>query len=134
MSDIDFSMYEIEKPEVYAHKCPECGTLYYPVPMICRNCHTRRDPSGVFYSSWEREPLGGKKGKLLTWTRVFNLPTGYSERYLMFGIVELENGLRATGHLRTENPKIGMKVVAKVGVVREKVGEDVYGFLFEAVD
>jgi uncharacterized OB-fold protein len=131
MDDIDFKVYKIGKPEVYAHKCPECGTLYYPVPMICRHCSARRDPSGVFYSSWEKVPLSGLKGKLLTWTRVYALPVGFNDRYLLFGIVELENGLRASGRLLFEDPKIGMKVVAKAGIVREKVGQDVFGFMFD---
>ena len=99
--------------------------------MICRKCSARRDPSGVIYSSWEKVPLSGLKGKLLTWTRVYNLPTGYDEPYLMFGIVELENGLRASGRLIIEEPQSGMEVVAKVGLVREKVDEDVVGFLFD---
>jgi hypothetical protein len=45
--------------------------------------------------------------------------------------VEFENGLRASGRLLVEDPKIGMKLVSKVGVVREKIGEDVYGFMFD---
>ena len=114
-----------------SYKCPECGTLYHPVPMICRKCSTRRDPSGVLFSSWEKVPLGGLKGKLLTWTPVYNLPAGFSEPYLMFGIVELENVLRASGRLIMKEPEIGMEVVARVGIVREKVGEDVCGFMFD---
>jgi uncharacterized OB-fold protein len=129
---IDFKQYKVEKPEVYAHKCPECGTLYYPVPMLCRDCSARRDPSAVFFSSWEKVPLSGTRGKLLTWTRLFNLPAGYSERYLLFGLVKLENGLKASGRLLVEQPRIGMEVVAKAGIVREKIGQDVVGFFFDA--
>jgi uncharacterized OB-fold protein len=33
---IDFNMYKPKKNEVYAYKCPECGTLDYPAPMICK--------------------------------------------------------------------------------------------------
>ena len=83
------------------------------------------------FSAWDKVPLSGLKGKLLTWTRLYALPTGYTDRYLLFGIIELENGLRASGRLIMEEPEIGMEVVAKVGVVREKIGEDVYGFLFD---
>jgi hypothetical protein len=46
--------------------------------------------------------------------------------------VELENGLKASGRLLIEHPKIGMEVVAKAGIVREKVGKDVIGFMFDA--
>jgi uncharacterized OB-fold protein len=128
---IDFNIYKPAPAEVYAHRCPKCKTLYYPVPMICSKCHNRRDPSGVLFSAWDKVPLSGLKGKLLTWTRLYALPTGYTDRYLLFGIVELKNGLRASGRLLTQEPEIGMEVVAKVGIVREKIGEDVYGFMFD---
>jgi uncharacterized OB-fold protein len=129
-SAVDFSKYKPQKPEVYASKCPECGTLHYPAPMICKDCHARRDPAGVLFPSWDKVPLGGKC-TLLSWTRLYALPEGFEERYLLFGIVEFENGLRASGRLLVEDPKIGMKLVSKVGVVREKIGEDVYGFMFD---
>ncbi|RKY02018.1 MAG: DNA-binding protein [Spirochaetes bacterium] len=128
---IDFSVYYPREKDVFARKCPGCGTLYYPAPMVCKKCHSRRDPSGAFFSEWEKVSLGGLKGKLLTWTKLYNLPKGFNQRYLLFGIVELENGLRATGRLSVEHPKTGMDVVARVGLVREKIDEDVYGFIFE---
>jgi len=130
---IDFNMYKPKKNEVYAYKCPECGTLDYPAPMICRKCGARRDPSGVYFSSWEKIPLKGKC-KLLTWSRVYALPEGFLEKYLIFGIVEFENGLRASGRLLVDKPQIGMDLVAKVGLVREKVDEDVLGFMFDKED
>lgn len=129
---IDFSVYGPVKPAVYACKCPECGTLYYPAPMICRKCSNRRDPSGVFFSAWEKVPIEGPC-KLITWTRVYNLPTGFTQQYLIFGMVEFAGGLRACGHLLVEDPKTGMELQTRVDVVREKVGEDVYGLMFEEV-
>jgi hypothetical protein len=126
---IEFSVYAPPEPKVYAYKCPECGTLHYPAPMICKNCSARRDPSNVFFSSWEQVPLGGKC-KLLTWTRLYSLPVGYMKKYLLFGIVEFPNGLRASGQLAVEEPKIGMQLEAKAGLVREKLNEDAYGFIF----
>lgn len=128
---IDVSVYRQAKREVYARKCPECGTLHYPVPMLCRNCGARRDPSGVLFSKWEKVGLSGQKCKLLTWTRLFALPVGFTDRYLLFGIVELENGLRASGRLLVDEPRIGMELVANVGLVREKINQDVYGFMFD---
>jgi uncharacterized OB-fold protein len=127
---VDFGKYKPEQPQVFAYKCPECGTLHYPAPMICKDCHARRDPSGVLFPSWDKVALGGRC-TLLTWTRVYNLPEGFEDRYLLFGIVEFENGLRASGRLLVEDPKTGMELVSKAGVVREKVGEDVYGFMFD---
>jgi len=131
---IDFTVYKPVEKEVFAYACPQCGTLYYPVPMICRKCHNRRDPSGVLFDTWDKVPLGGLRGTLLTWTRLYALPSGFSERFLLFGIVELENGLRASGRLLVENPEIGMEIVAQVGLIREKVGRDVYGFMFASPD
>ena len=127
---VNFDNYKPPKPEVYAYKCPECGTLHYPVPMICSHCSNRRDPSGVLFSVWDRVPLKGGC-TLLSWTRLYALPEGFEERYLLFGIVEFDNGLRASGRLLVEDPKIGMKLVSRVGVVREAVGEDVFGFMFD---
>lgn len=127
---IDFSEYSPQKPEVYAYKCPECGTLDYPAPMICKNCSARRDPSGEIFPAWEKVLLGGRC-KLLGWTRVYALPEGYDEKYLLFGIVEFKNGLRASGRLLMDNPRTGMELDTKIGIVREKVGEDVYGFMFD---
>ncbi len=128
---VDFTQYEKAKVEVYATKCPECGTLYYPAPMLCRKCSNRRDPSGVFFSTWDKVPLSGLGAKLLSWTRVYALPTGFRQRYLLFAIAELENGLRASGRLLVEDPTVGMKLVAKAGIVREKIGKDVFGIVFE---
>jgi hypothetical protein len=69
--------------------------------------------------------------KLLTWTKLYALPRGFTDRSLLFCIAELENGLRASGRLLVENPRIGMELVAKVGLVREKLNRDVYGFMFD---
>jgi uncharacterized OB-fold protein len=35
---------------------------------------------------------------LLTWTRIFNPPLGFDQRYLAIGVVEFENGVKAMGH------------------------------------
>ena len=127
---VDFSMYDEAQPEVFASKCPSCGALYYPVPMVCSKCNTRRDPAGVLYAKWEEVPLEGEC-RLLTWTRVWNLPEGFDVKYLLFGIVEFPNGLRASGRLLVEEPATGMKLAAKAGVVKEKGDKEWYGLMFE---
>ena len=72
------------------------------------------------------------KCRLLTWTRVYNLPEGFDVKYLLFGIVEFENGLRASGRLLVDEPETGMELDAKVGVIKEIVGEDIHGFMLHA--
>lgn len=127
---VDFSMYEEAVPSVSAYKCPTCGTLYHPVPMVCRKCNTRRDPSGVIYSAWEKVPLEGRC-RLLTWTRVWNLPEGYDVKYLLFGIAEFENGLRASARLLIDDPQTGMTLYAKAGVVKKKGDKELYGLMLD---
>jgi hypothetical protein len=35
------------------------------------------------------------QAQLLTFTRIYNLPWGFDQRYLTIGVVEFENGVRA---------------------------------------
>lgn len=130
---IDFSMYGKKKPEVFAYKCPSCGTLYYPAPMVCGKCHERRDPSGVEHSPWEKVSLGGPC-TLRAWTRLYALPEGFDKKYLLFGIVEFENGLRASGRLLVDQPETNMKLFAKVDILKEDIGQEVHGFHFVAAE
>ncbi|MCK5010068.1 MAG: DNA-binding protein, partial [Deltaproteobacteria bacterium] len=68
--------------------------------------------------------------ELLTWTRAWNLPEGYNKKYLLFGIVQFENGLRASGQLEVEEPETGMKLVAEVDESDERPGDPVNIFVF----
>ena len=125
---IDFSMYDVKAPEILGYKCLTCDALHYPAPMICSKCSNRRDP--VTGKRWETFPLEGPV-TLLTWTRVWNLPEGYNVKYLLFGIVEFENGLRASGRLGVDEPTTGMKLNARVQESDERPGKPVNVFVFE---
>ncbi len=125
---IDFSMYDFKEPKIKAYKCEKCGTLYYPAPMICRECHSRRDP--VTDKHWETFDLEGPC-ELLAWTRLWNLPEGYNRKFLLFGIVQFENGLRASGRLEVEKPATGMHLVATVEESDERPGNPVHVFVFK---
>ena len=120
----------MDHQKMYAYKCKKCGKLHHPRYMVCQNpdCDGR---------NVEEVELGGK-AKLLTWTRVYNLPEGYTVPWLNFGIVEFENGVRATGQIAFDDIEDGMDVIATVGVVRdfnikykESVRDPQYGFVFE---
>ena len=116
--------------QMYAYKCKKCGKLHHPRYVVCQNpdCDGR---------DFEEVPLGGKC-KLLTWTRVYNLPEGYMQPWLNFGVVEFENGVRATGQIGfDEGIESGMELLANVGVVRkrrilykESIDCEEYGFVF----
>jgi Predicted nucleic-acid-binding protein containing a Zn-ribbon len=120
----------MEEHKMYAYRCKKCGKLHHPRYIVCQNpeCDGREfDPI----------ELGGK-GKLLTWTRVYNLPEGFTQPWLNFGIVEFENGVRVTGQIGFDDIVDGMEVVSTVGVVRnfeirykESVHEPEYGFIFQ---
>ena len=99
--------------QMYAYRCTKCGKLHHPRYVVCQNpdCDGRE---------FTQEPLGGKC-KLLTWTRVYNLPEGYMQPWLHFGVVEFENGVRATGQIGFDDGiDSGMELLATVGVVRTR--------------
>ena len=99
--------------QMYAYRCTKCGKLHHPRYVVCQNpdCDGRE---------FTQEPLGGKC-KLLTWTRVYNLREGYMQPWLHFGVVEFENGVRATGQIGFDDGiESGMELLATVGVVRTR--------------
>ncbi len=125
---IDFSVYETQVPHISGYKCENCGTIFYPAPMVCRKCSQKRDPTTG--RGWETFDLEGPC-KLLTWTRVWNLPEGFNKKYLMFGMVEFPNGLRASGRIEMEgDPKMGMDLTASVIEADERPGKPVKVFVF----
>jgi hypothetical protein len=111
--------------DIYAYKCRKCGQLHYPFRMVCKGCRQND------FFEFDIVPLP-RKGKLLTFTKVYNLPAEFEVPTLGLGIVELENGLRITGQLEVEDPKIGMAVQGDVKVVRKSAYDKFYGMVFKA--
>ena len=109
--------------KMYAYKCTACGELHHPKHYVCKKCGNRK---------FEEVVLDGEV-TLVTYTKVYNLPEGYMKPYIGFGIVKFANGLVVTGQLEVENPEIGMKLMSTVGVVKEGIGKDHYGFIFKAI-
>lgn len=105
---------------MYAYQCTACGELHHPAHFVCRKCGNRE---------FTPVPLEGEC-TLLTYTRVYALPEGYMKPWQSFGIVEFPNGLRVAGQMGTDDLQLGMKLKATVGVVKEGVGRDYYGFIF----
>ena len=111
--------------DIYAYKCRKCGHLHYPFRMVCKECRQND------FFEFDIEPLP-KNGKLLTFTKVHNLPAEFEVPTLGLGIVELENGLRITGQLEVADPQIGMAVTGVVKVVRRSAYDQFYGMVFRA--
>ncbi len=109
--------------EIYAYKCQRCGAMHYPFRMVCKECGEND------FFEFDTVPLP-KKGKLLTYTTVYNLPPQYEVATLGLGIVELENGMRMLGQVDIDKPKMGMAVVGTVEVVRQEAYDDIYGMVF----
>ena len=104
-----------------AYRCKTCGKRTHPARFVCDSCGGRE---------FVQEPLEGPV-RLLTYTRVHNLPAGINKPHLDFGIVEFENGVRVSGQLELRSPAaVGMKMEASSGVVRVLQGEEITGFIF----
>jgi len=106
-----------------AYKCTTCGLLHHPRHYICKGCGARE---------FQETTLEGE-ATVVTWTKVYNLPEGYMMPYLCFAIVRFENGLTVTGRINCDQPKTGMKVTSNIGMIKEGIGVDYYGFIFEPV-
>jgi uncharacterized OB-fold protein len=98
----------------------KCGKIHNPYHDRCMNCKSRQfeplEPQGMV--------------KLLTFTRIYNLPWGFDQRYLVIGVVEFENGVKAMGQIAVDEGfdlKIGMTLEPTWDTVRIKNGENVYG-------
>ncbi|MGB2982603.1 MAG: zinc ribbon domain-containing protein [Candidatus Bipolaricaulia bacterium] len=109
--------------KVFGAKCTSCGTVSYPRHAVCPNCRAE---------SFEDVEIAGK-GKVLTYTDVYALAIDYETRYLRLAIVELDEGLRVTGQLLDDDPKLGKRVKTTIGVVREQGEREIHGLQFVPV-
>jgi len=97
--------------------------VHYPKHERCLNCKHREFE--------EIKPEGN--ATLLTFTQIFNLPWGFDERFLIIGVAQFENGVKAMGQIKAEDAadlQIGMTMQASWEPVRHVHGEPVYGLKF----
>jgi hypothetical protein len=107
---------------IVAYKCKKCGKLHYPFHDRCLGCKHREFE--------QVKPQGNTR--LLTFTRIYNLPWGFDDRYLTIGVVEFENGVRAMGRIKVDESyelKTGMTLNPSWEPVRVQYGENVYGLM-----
>ncbi len=113
-----------ERIPVTAYKCRKCGRVHYPFHDRCLECRGREFD--------EIKPEG--EVKLLAYTAIFNLPWGFYQRYLVVGIAEFANKVKAMGQIKTDSVdqlKRGMKLRVSWEPVRIQNGEAVYGLMYE---
>ena len=109
--------------KITAYKCKKCGRIHYPKHERCLSCKHREFE--------EIKPEGN--AKLLTFTQIFNLPWGFDERFLIIGVGQFENGVKAMGQIKAEDAadlQTGMMMQASWEPVRYVYGEPVYGLKF----
>lgn len=111
---------------ITAYKCKKCGKIHYPYHDRCLSCKGREfeafKPSG--------------DARLLTYTAIFNLPWGFDQRFLILGVAEFENHVKAMGQIKAESVdelKVGMLVRPSWEPVRVQNGEDIYGLKLEPI-
>ena len=116
--------------QMYAYKCTKCGKLHHPHYVVCQNpdCDGR-----------EFEPRAARRQMQASHLDAGLQPAGrLYEPWLHFGVVEFENGVRATGQIGFDDGiESGMELIANVGVVRtrrilykESIDCEEYGFVF----
>lgn len=108
--------------EITAFRCKACGRVHYPYHDRCLTCH-KRDFESV-------KPEGDPQ--LLTYTQIFNLPWGFDVRFLVIGVVEFANGIKAMGQIHVdslEEIKLGMQLKAGWEPIRVVSGEEVFGLV-----
>lgn len=111
---------------ITAFKCRKCGKIHYPFHDRCLACRGREFD--------DLKPEG--EVKLLAYTAIFNLPWGFDQRFLIIGIGEFANKIKAMGQIRAESTdqlKRGMKMKVSWEPVRMQYGEPVYGLMYEPV-
>lgn len=70
----------INRYQLIATKCRDCGRTSYPPSDICRYCGSR---------NIEKIPLINEKARLITWTIIYNAMDGFEERKpVILGILE----------------------------------------------
>ena len=114
----------MKETPIIAYKCKKCGKIHYPFHDRCLNCKGREFE--------QFHPTG--QARLITFTQIFNLPWGFDERFLILGIGEFENGVKAMGQIKADGIdrlKLGMKMGASWEVVRKEHDESIYGLKFE---
>ncbi|HEX9616098.1 MAG TPA: hypothetical protein VGA03_01685 [Anaerolineales bacterium] len=111
---------------ISAYQCKKCGKIHYPFHDRCLACKGREFET--------IKPQGN--AKLITYTQIFNLPWGFDQRFLIIGVAEFENGVKAMGQVKAESIdqlQTGMLVHPGWEPVRVQAGEKIYGLVFEPI-
>jgi uncharacterized protein len=107
----------LEKNQIMATKCKECGTTYFPPRADCPKCRASE-------ITWI--PIEGK-GRLVTFTEVFFAPPAFQDStpYLL-GLAELEGGLRVFAPISNQVNHTDLRPGLELVLRPKQAGEGVY--------
>jgi uncharacterized protein len=107
----------LEKNQIMATQCKECGTLCFPPRADCPKCRG----SNI---AWV--PIEGK-GKLVTFTEVYFAPPAFQDStpYLL-GLAELEVGMRVFAPISNEVDRKDLKPGLELILRPKQAGEGVF--------
>lgn len=117
----------MKKIQITAYRCKRCGKVHFPYHDRCLACRGREFE--------EIAPQGN--ARLMAYTQIFNLPWGFDERYLIIGIGEFENGIKAMGQIKADSVEAlrpGMALKPCWEPVRIQAGEKIHGLVYEPLD
>ena len=106
--------------------CKDCGKQFFPPVHVCTRCGSRNLEDATM----------PERGRLITFTITHQLGSSYKRyRPLVFGIVELDNGVRVLGQLvdfAEDQLKEGARVRLVIRRLRENGHDGIiyYGFKF----
>ena len=107
----------VEKGDVYATRCVECGALLFPPVADCSECRS---------SDMEWVKLDGR-GEVEAFTHVIARPTSFQKHTpYTIAIVKLVDGINVLAWLMDDEVEVGSKVRLTAGVTPE--GEASYWF------
>ncbi len=96
--------------------------------MICAKYLSRRDP--VMERHWRTFPLQ-RPATVFSSAWAWNLPNGDNVKFLIFGVVELKNGLFVAGRIGVAEPTVGMTPASRVEESDERPGKPLNISVFE---
>lgn len=107
----------LEKKQIMATQCKECGTQYFPPRADCLKCRG----SDI---AWV--PIEGK-GKLVAFTEVYFAPPAFQDStpYLL-GLAELDSGMRVFAPISSEVDRKELKPGLELELRSKQAGEGVF--------